>query len=152
MNILFSEISALFISKVTIAVILALLVYHLYWAGEYGRRIFGISNGMSTLHNSMKFRYLAIHQKYAKRAFLIAVLAVVLVELVIRFIGKPAYDSLFWVHLSVFAIPCFTLFGLIRFKYTGLKHPNLHGKLIYRGLLPLLVGTLVTGIPLLYRL
>lgn len=141
----------LLFSKMAITVILAILLYYLFQTGKYGRRISGISNETSSLHSSMKSKYLAVHRRYAEHSFWIAILAVVAVETVVRF-NEPVYGFLFWIHLCVFAIPCFTLLVLIRFKYTGLKRPDVHSKLLYRGLLPTLVGTLLTGIPLLYQL
>lgn len=138
-----NTLSVLFFSKIVIAVILLAFLYHLFQAGRYGRKFARAlwSDGTELIK----------HQKYAKRSFLIALFAVLAVETVVRF-NKPLYDTLFWVHLCFFAIPCFILFALIRFRYTGLEHPDIHPKLIYWGLLPTLVGTLLTGLPLLYRL
>lgn len=151
MNILFPSFTALFVSKIGIAVILVVLLYHLFQTWAYGRQLSGISDGTSRLSKSMQSRYTAIHQKYAKRSFWIAVFAVLAVETVVRF-NEPVYDLLFWIHFLFFAVPGFILFRLVVYKYTGLKRPDLHAKLVYRRFFPLLVGTLLTGIPLLYRL
>lgn len=133
----------LFFSKIVIAIILAALLYNLFQAGRCGRILAACSR--------CKIEILAEHQKYAKRCFWIVLLAVATIEPAVRY-NHPVYDSLFWIHLCVFAIPCFILLALVRFKYTGLKRPDIHWKLIYWGLLPTLVGTLLTGLPLLYRL
>jgi hypothetical protein len=143
MNIL-PVLTPLFLSKILAAAILSVLLYNLFQAIRYGKKLAGVVFYPTD--------YLRKHRVYAKRAFLIAVLAVLAVETIVRFLGEPLYDALFWIHLSVFAIPCFVLFALIRFKYTGLSRPDMHAKLIYWGLMPTLVGTLLTGLPLLYRL
>lgn len=143
MHTLFPVLTPLFLSKILIAVVLVVFLYNLFQTVKHGRKYAHVFWSEEV--------DLANHKKYAKRAFEIAVFAVLVVETVVRF-NKPLYDTLFWVHLCFFAIPCFVLLALIRFKYTGLKHPKVHGKFIYYGLLPALVGTLLTGIPLLYRL
>lgn len=158
---LLSPFSVLFFSKIVIAFILGALLYNLLHAGKYGRLL-------SRTHKREKIKFriyafdvsqksreyrklLTTHEKYAKRCFWIVLLAVAVIEPTVR-CNHPVYDALFWIHLCVFAIPCFILLALVRFKYTGLKRPDVHGKFIYWGLLPTLIGTLLTGIPLLYRL
>lgn len=152
---------ALLFSKIVIVFILAALLYNLLHAGTYGRllsrtkkrariksRIYAFDiSGTSPEYQKI----LATHEKYAKRCFWIVLLAVAVIEPTVR-CNHPVYDALFWIHLCVFAIPCFILLALVRFKYTGLKRPDVHWKFIYWGLLPTLAGTLLTGIPLLYRL
>ncbi len=145
-------ITTLFCSKIIVAAVLIAFVYHVCQTITYGRRIRGIPNGTSPLHSSMQSRYRAVHEKYAKRSFWILVLAVCAIEAIVTFLAKPVYDALFWIHLSTFAFPCVILLGCIVFKYTGQKRPDIHGRLVYRVLLPTLIGTLITGIPLLYRL
>lgn len=146
MNTLFPVLTPLFLSKILAATILVVLLYNLFQTIRYGRKLAAVFLYPTD--------YLGKHREYAKRCFLVAVLAVLTVETIVRFLGEPLYDTLFWIHLSVFAIPCFVLLALIRFKYTGLHYPDngMHSKLIYWGLLPTLVGTLLTGLPLLYRL
>lgn len=151
MHTLFPVLTPLFLSKILIAVILLAFLYNLLQAGIYGKNLSIISKYFCFPAEFVSPDIFISHKKYAKRTFWIAVLAVITVETVVR-LNEPLYDTLFWIHLSVFAIPCFLLLALIRFKYTGLKYPKAHGKLIYYGLLPTLVGTLLTGIPLLYRL
>ncbi len=136
-------LSALLLSKIVIAIILVALLYNLFQAVKYGIVL------ASRLR--CKIEVLSEHQKYAKRCFWIVLLAVAVIEPTVRY-NHPVYDFLFWIHLCIFAIPCFILLALIRFKYTGLKRPDVHAKLIYWGLLPALIGTLFTGLPLLYRL
>jgi hypothetical protein len=142
-----NTLTLLFLSKIVIAIILAAFLYNLFQTARYGRQI-----ALVFKCNILYSCALAKHKKYAKRCFWVAVLAVLSVETIVRFLGEPLYDTLFWIHLSVFAIPCFILLALIRFKYTGLKRPDVHSRLLYWVFFPTLVGTLITGIPLLYRL
>lgn len=134
----------LLLSKIVIAGMVLALLYNLFQTIEYGRKYAHAFWGEDV--------DLANHKKYAKRSFWILILTVGVIDTAVHIFGNPVYDTLFWVHLCMFAVPALIFFSLIRFKFTGSDYSKLHWKLVYGGLLPTLVGTLLTGIPLLYRL
>lgn len=147
--------------KTVIVLILAVFLYNLFQTCACGRRLkkapkkirIDLARHSGLWRESVHYRkLLATHKKYAKRAFWILMLGVAAVDSVVHLLGNPVYDALFFVHLFTSALPCVIVFGLILFKLNGSDYPKTHGKLVYRMLLPTLVGTLLTGIPLLYRL
>ncbi len=143
-------LSTLVLSKIVIATSLLVLLHYIWQTARHGRRLAYIKRD-DFFNRILYEQTLSRHNWYVRITYVVALITVALVEITVRNF-EAQYDLLFWIHLLFFAIPCFVTLTLLRFKYTGLKRPDIHGKLIYWGFLPALIGTLLTGIPLLYRL
>jgi len=88
------------------------LTWRIYQTMKYGRRAARLPFGEAEFYK---------HKRYANQSFWTAVVAVVITEIAVRFLGA-SHDWVFWVHLIFFASPCLLLLVILRFWLTGLKN------------------------------
>ncbi len=91
----------------------------------------------------------AEHERSAKITCWVALVAIVITEIMVRFGGGLINKPLFALHMC-FAGPFVIILWLLRFKITGKGNRNLHRKLGYMCLGTFIVA-LVTGSILLYQ-
>jgi hypothetical protein len=88
-------------------------------------------------------RAISKHQRSANYFFWLMVLAILIIESIVRIRGGVTVDPLFIIHLCC-SISFFIGLTVLRFYLTGLRSPSYHKYLAY-GLLPLFLISASTG-------
>lgn len=112
----------------------------------------GVYRGRVVSVSDKKNRGLLVqaHRGCFKKAVLPFILALIMVELTVRFFYNPSFSILFSIHLA-FAVSFLKLSFTTYFFLNGLKKPQIHAKLGYACFL-LYILTYINGMALLFKL